>query len=241
MKKILVTMPIYNKEKYIERAINSILNQTYKNFTLILVEDCSTDNSLNIAKKFTYDDRVKLIINTQNSGCFYSKNVGIKFMESGDFDIYTTHDADDFSDSTRFEKIIKMFEEDKNLIAVKPTEMRIGNNIPEWFEPIWPSEAHAFFSKKVFDKLGYLDNFYCSSDSEYWDRLEAFCKINPPNSFKLSYETLYYAEMVGDNMILKYDWEYRRPYFKKFKEEIEAMTLKNNFYRDFFSMEDAIK
>jgi glycosyltransferase involved in cell wall biosynthesis len=241
MKKLLVVMALYNKEKYVERSINSILNQTYKDFSLVIVDDGSTDNSLEIAKKFLYDKRVSIITNEINIGCYYSKNVGLKFMESGNFDLYTIHDADDFSDSTRFKKIIKMFEEDKNLIAVKPTEMRIGKDIPEWCEPLWPSDAHAFFSKKVFDKLGYFDNFYCSSDSEYWARLEAFCKINTPYLFKLSHETLYYAEMVGDNMILKYDWEFRKPYWKKFKEEIQEMTLKNNFYRNFYNMEDAIK
>lgn len=241
MKKILVTMPIYNKENYIERAINSILNQTYKNFTLILVEDCSTDNSLNIAKKFLYDDRVKLIVNKKNSGCFYSKNVGIEFMKSGEFDIYTTHDADDFSDSTRFEKIIKMFEQHEKLIGIKTTEMRIGKDIPKWMEHFFPSEAHAFFNKIVFEKLGYFDNYSCSSDSEYWHRLEEFCRVSEKYLCGSSYETLYYAEMVGNNMVLKYDWEYRKPYFEKFKFEIKEMSLKNNFYRNQFSMEDAIK
>lgn len=234
-------MALYNKGKYVERSINSILNQTYKNFSLVIIDDGSTDNSLEIAKKFLYDERVKIITNGNNIGCYYSKNVGLKFMESGDFDLYTIHDADDFSDSTRFEKIIKIFEQHENLIGIKTTEMRIGKNIPIWQEEFYPSEGHAFFNKIVFKKLGYFDNFYCSADSEYWHRLEEFCKISQKYLCGSSYETLYYADMVGDNMILKYDWQFRKPYFEKFKKEVEEMISKNNFYRNFFSIEDAIK
>jgi glycosyltransferase involved in cell wall biosynthesis len=241
MEKLLVVMPIYNKEAYLERAINSVLNQTYKNFTLVLVEDCSTDNSLNIAKKFLYDDRVRLILNEKNSGCFYSKNVGIKFMETNDFDIYTTHDADDFSDSTRFEKIIKTFNHQKNLVGLRSGEMRIGKNIPQWLEQVQSSEAHAFFKKEVFINLGYFDNYSCSADTEFWNRLEAFCKKNVQYLCGSSYEILYYAEMVGNNMTLKYDLNYRNAYADKYTKEIYDMYNANNFYRKFFEMEDAIK
>ena len=78
--KILVALPVYNEERLLKRAINSILEQTYTNFDLVIVNDASTDNSLLEAKKFLYDPRVKIVNNNKNSGCFYSKNTGIRFL-----------------------------------------------------------------------------------------------------------------------------------------------------------------
>jgi glycosyltransferase involved in cell wall biosynthesis len=119
MKKLLVVMPLYNEEKLLKRAVNSVLDQTYTNFSLVIVNDCSTDNSLEEANKFLYDKRVTVINNEKNQGAYYSKNVGLRLLENKEFDLYTIHDADDFSLLNRFEKMINVFElnEDKNSIS----------------------------------------------------------------------------------------------------------------------------
>lgn len=72
-----VIMPVYNKEKYIERAVKSVLNQTYKNFEIIIVDDKSTDNSLNIIKKFK-DKRIRIFKHRKNKGASGARNFGIK-------------------------------------------------------------------------------------------------------------------------------------------------------------------
>jgi glycosyltransferase involved in cell wall biosynthesis len=76
---ISVVMPVYNSENYISLAISSILSQTYKNFELIIVDDCSMDKSLEIVKKFKEKDpRIKFFCNKKNMGIGYSRNIGIK-------------------------------------------------------------------------------------------------------------------------------------------------------------------
>ena len=60
MKKVSVIVPVYNTSLYLEECINSIINQTYKNLEIIVVNDCSTDNSLEIISKFK-DKRIKII------------------------------------------------------------------------------------------------------------------------------------------------------------------------------------
>ncbi|CAM8291886.1 glycosyltransferase family 2 protein [Morganella morganii] len=74
---VSIIMPCYNAEQYIKESINSVINQTYKNFELIIVDDLSTDRSIDIIKSFN-DDRIKLIQLTQNGGAGVARNAGIE-------------------------------------------------------------------------------------------------------------------------------------------------------------------
>lgn len=74
---VSIIMPNYNSEKYVEETIKSVLSQTYQNWELIFVDDCSTDKSLDIAKSFK-DDRIKILQNSTNSGAAVSRNLAIK-------------------------------------------------------------------------------------------------------------------------------------------------------------------
>ncbi|AJR02387.1 glycosyltransferase family 2 protein [Siansivirga zeaxanthinifaciens] len=71
-----VIIPLYNKEKYIKHTLNSVLNQTFEDFEIIIINDGSTDGSLKIVQEFK-DARIK-IINQKNKGLCYSRNTGIK-------------------------------------------------------------------------------------------------------------------------------------------------------------------
>ena len=76
--KISIFLPIYNKAKYLKRSITSIQKQSLKEIEIIPVNDCSTDNSLNIIKEFAKkDSRIKIINNNKNSGLGFSRMVGI--------------------------------------------------------------------------------------------------------------------------------------------------------------------
>ena len=77
---VSVIMPAYNAEKYIGSAIESILNQTYARLELVIVEDCSTDNTLEIICRYA-DGRIKLLQNDVNKGIAYSTNRGINFSQ----------------------------------------------------------------------------------------------------------------------------------------------------------------
>ncbi len=68
MPTVSVIIPSYNHEKFIAEAIQSILNQTYQDFEIVITDDCSSDNSVKIIKQFT-DPRIRLFCNTENQGC----------------------------------------------------------------------------------------------------------------------------------------------------------------------------
>lgn len=96
--KISVIVPVYNAEKTLKKCINSILYQTYKNFELILVNDGSKDNSLEICNKYKYDNRIKLI-NKNNEGLVKARIDGIS-KSTGQY--ITFVDADDWVDKNTF-------------------------------------------------------------------------------------------------------------------------------------------
>lgn len=97
---ISVVMSTYNEEAYIEKSLNSILNQTIQDFELIIFDDCSTDGTVEKIRSFC-DERIRLICNEANCGLTKNLNKGLKFAK-GRF--IARMDGDDLSERTRFEK-----------------------------------------------------------------------------------------------------------------------------------------
>ena len=88
---ISVIVLVYNDQEYVKTAVLSILNQTYKDFELIIINDHSTDKSLEIVKEFK-DKRIKVYSNTKNLGISESRNRGIK-MSNGEHIFFTDSDC----------------------------------------------------------------------------------------------------------------------------------------------------
>lgn len=93
-KKVSIIVPIYNAAKYLSRSIESMLNQSYDNLEIILIDDASTDNSKEIIKKYALkDSRIKPFYSEVNQGVSRSRNMGLKSV-SGDYVIFI--DSDDY-------------------------------------------------------------------------------------------------------------------------------------------------
>lgn len=92
MEKVSVIVPVYNTEKYLEKSINSIVNQTYKNLEILLIDDGSTDRSFEICKKFAQKDNRVIPIHKENSGVSETRNLGISYA-TGKYAIFV--DSDD--------------------------------------------------------------------------------------------------------------------------------------------------
>ena len=93
-KKVSIIVPIYNASEYLSRSIESILNQSYKNIEIILIDDASSDNSKDIIKEYALKDpRIKPIYSEVNQGVSKTRNLGLKTI-SGDY--VTFMDADDY-------------------------------------------------------------------------------------------------------------------------------------------------
>lgn len=103
---ISIIIPVYNVEKYLEECIESCINQTYKNIEIILINDGSTDKSLEICQKYANIDNRIIVKSIPNSGVAHARNVGIG-LSKGDY--ITFIDSDDFVDRNFCEVLLKPF------------------------------------------------------------------------------------------------------------------------------------
>jgi len=131
---VTVVMPVYNAALYLKEAVDSILNQTLKDFELLIINDGSTDNSLQIIQ--SYDDkRIRLVNNEVNCGIIKTRNKGLA-LSTGKY--IAMMDADDISLPTRLEKQVKYLEQNKDA-AVLATKLVLMNENGEE-QGYWPED-----------------------------------------------------------------------------------------------------
>lgn len=109
---VSVTMPVYNGERTIQLAINSLLQQTYQNWKCVIVNDCSVDNTQIILEKYTADNRFKIIHLPSNKGRGHARQVALENAE-GDFLAFL--DSDDFYHPEKLELQVKVFNDNPNI------------------------------------------------------------------------------------------------------------------------------
>lgn len=114
--KVSIVMPVYNVEKYIERAIKSVLNQSYVDLEFIIVNDRTRDNSMEIAYKYAeIDKRIKIVNKEKNEGLGYARNTGMD-LATGRY-IYFI-DSDDYIEENTIEKCIKKAKENNSDVVI---------------------------------------------------------------------------------------------------------------------------
>ena len=101
--KISVVIPVYGVEKYIRQCLESIINQTYKNLEIIVVNDGTKDNSMKIVEEYLSDERIK-IINKQNGGLSSARNRGME-EATGKYIFFV--DSDDWIELNTIEILVK--------------------------------------------------------------------------------------------------------------------------------------
>jgi len=124
MELVSIITPYYKKKKYIELTINSVLQQTYKNFELIIIYDDQNKEDLNLLKNLTKKDkRIKLYINKKNLGAGRSRNKGIKLSQGS---LIAFLDADDLWTRNKLKK--QIFFMKKSLVDISHTSYHIINS-----------------------------------------------------------------------------------------------------------------
>ena len=112
--KISVVITSYNYEKYIKETIQSVLNQTYKDWELIIVDDCSSDNSVDVIKSFN-DSRIRLYINEENLGLAKTLKLGIE-KATGDWIVFL--ESDDLINPDYITRKIQVIKNNNNISLV---------------------------------------------------------------------------------------------------------------------------
>ncbi|WP_346351648.1 glycosyltransferase family A protein [Oceanimonas sp. AH20CE76] len=176
---VSVIMPAFNNEKTVTYAAKSILNQTHRNLELIIVDDCSTDNTYNTCLELQkHDNRIKVLRNHENSGAYYSRNHGLK-LSQGDY--VTILDADDWSFPERLQiQISRLKNEDA--VAHLGYYLRLteegfitGFRIKGKYSydgALHKCLASLMIKKDYLDSyLGYWDSVRFGADSEMYNRI----------------------------------------------------------------------
>ena len=116
MAKISIIVPVYNTEKYLERCLDSLVNQTVDDYEIIVIDDRSTDGSLSILERYQemYPDKIRLIRNYQNAGIGATRNRGL-YNATGEYIGFV--DSDDKVSLDMYAKLMEAIEETKSSIA----------------------------------------------------------------------------------------------------------------------------
>ncbi len=180
---ISVIMPVFNSSKYLKEAIKSILNQSFKNFEFIILNDNSTDESLKIIKEFQLiDKRIVLINKTENFGPSLLRNEGIEIAKA---EFIAFMDADDVAFSHRFIKQIEILKNNNDIGLCGSWFKLFGENIED--QIIKHYEFHddlkinfllecyignptVMFKKSLLKDLRFKNEFRVMGDYELWAR-----------------------------------------------------------------------
>lgn len=183
--KVSVIMSVYNAEKYLKVAIDSILDQTYSNFELILINDYSSDDSEAIMKQYQAEDpRIIILENEENIGLTKSLNRGLA-LARGEY--VARMDADDISVPERFEKQVKFLDEHPDYSFVsciaqyidengKPEQMRLFPETNEEIYDMMPKvdavmHPGVMFRREDIAQIGnYCEDFRVVQDYDLWFR-----------------------------------------------------------------------
>ncbi len=246
MSKVSVIVPVYNAEKYLREALESVLNQTYTNFELLLINDRSTDKSKEICEEYSKkDERIILLENdTENHGPGPTRNIGLD-NATGDF-IYFM-DADDWIDKTLLETCVdRMRETNADIVQVGVAyEWNDGKNtkeeyckgkcvitredIKEDFLNFWKENRISlwlqFFRRETVKGLRF-ENIINSEDVCYI--MDVFC-----NAEKIAYvqKALYHYRYIKGSTChrwvedtvkcLALQWNHQKNFLSSFNGEIE--------------------
>ncbi len=215
---VSIILPVYNAENYLYDSINSIINQSYKNLEIIIINDGSTDNSLSILKKFN-DSRIRLI-SRENKGLIHSLNEGLS-LANGNY--IARMDADDIARSDRIEIQLKFLLENKNFSVVgsyaniidehginigikKKTSSNITIKTICFFGSPFIHPTVMFNKALIKEQLYYSNEFIHAEDYELWARL-VVCKKFKFHNIK---DTLLDYRIVSTSVSRKYEVQQKK-------------------------------
>jgi len=212
--KVSVLMSVYNGETYLERSIESVLSQTYRNFEFLIINDASTDSTEDILKKVD-DHRIKVVANSENVGLTKSLNKGIDIARG---QYIARMDADDLSLPYRFEIQVDFLEKHPEYAVLGSSYLMIdqeGRTVSLVKVPVDDSQIREVLLKQncfghgsvmmrteaLRQVGGYDERFKCSQDYDLWLRIVETFKVSNIE------EALYCWRLSNDSISKMNEWE----------------------------------
>lgn len=183
MSKVTVLLPVYNNKEDILEAIKSIINQTYKNWQLIIIDDNSTDGTNELVSKYIKNkNNIIMIKNNVNRGTYISLNEGLK-IASGDY--ITVIGSDDRFAATKLERQVLILDKRKHVVCVNTMYRR--NNLSAIH-----GDSTIMYRKSIINVIGYYDSVRFGADSEFFERIK---KVYHMSAIVMLSEILYFAKI----------------------------------------------
>ena len=193
---VTVLMCCFNAERWLTLSITSVLNQSFKNFEFIIIDDGSTDNSLNLINKFSAIDSRIVVISKSNTGPSHSRNVGISMARGRWISVI---DADDLFESNKLEMQIAFAKADSSLVFIGTGLTvidELGNKMSQHNYPAdhhnlvhnlrtarkFPPHTSAFYRADLVRALdGYRTRLSQAEDADLWLRLSEVGRLGCMN------------------------------------------------------------
>lgn len=240
---ISVVVPVYNCSRFLDVCINSLINQDYKNLEIILINDGSKDNSLEICKKYEKIDNRIIVIDKENGGVSNARNVGLSIAQ-GDYILFV--DADDFLDEKYVSTLYNLAgdNDSKSLVMCNIKKFKKGkmNNSSEII-----TDKNVIYESNDFFKF-YIDNLLNPPYCKLYDRstiLNNNIKFNESVSlgedllFNLDYIKFIDRAIVNSNALYNYRIGNNNSLSRKYYPNmLEIQDKLCNKFRNYFSNVD---
>ena len=200
MPKVTIVLPTYNGERFLSQSIKSVIGQSYKDWELIIINDCSSDNTLQIATSYqNKDSRIKVFSNTENLKLPKSLNKGFS-LSSGDYLTWTSDD--NLYKPNAIEKMVSLLEDNALVSLVSCNYDLIEENghcinsslsyLPQrafWQLAFTCNVGGCFmYRKSIIDQIGEYDaNMFLAEDMDYWCKLARVSNVEYCNDNLYSY------------------------------------------------------
>jgi len=205
---VTVLMPNYNNELFLKEAINSILKQTFKDFIFLIVDDGSTDKSIEIIKSYA-DPRIRLIQKESNSGIVDTLNLGIRNIDTK---YYVRMDGDDISVPERIQLLYDFMEQNPEVGVCGSHALLFGN-----INTVWKHELNR---KRIKAKIIYCggvshgpsiyrtsvlkdNNIYYTNNHPYMEDYDLFFRLKKHTEYAHLDKVLYQYRVLGHNSTVK--------------------------------------
>ena len=220
MPKVSVIIPNYNHARYLRQRIETVLAQTYRDFEVILLDDCSTDESRSIISEYTKDSRIRIEFNETNSGSTFKQwNKGIR-LARGEY-IWVA-ESDDYADERLLERLVRILDEEPEVTFAYCRSWRIVRND---------------------QRDGYADWYLAELDARRWtadfltDGLEActntFVHANSvPNASAVVFRKSVYEWVGGADESLRVCGDWKLWVLMALQGKIAYLAEPLNYYRE---------
>ncbi|MDC8105107.1 glycosyltransferase family 2 protein [Chryseobacterium sp. PTM-20240506] len=227
MAEVTIAIPFYNAEDYLEETILSVLSQSFEDFTLLLIDDGSTDSSLKIAQKYLIDQRVKVFSDGLNLNLGYRLN---QIPDMTETIFLARMDADDIMHPKRIERQIKILKDNPEIDVLGSNAYSIdeNNDVVGKRNDLLDDKlvsANTFVHPTVIAKTVWFKNNPYDVNAIRIEDAELWLRTKNKSSFKVTGEPLLFYREIGNN--------YYKKYFKGLPG-IWYMLKKHKFSLDYF-------